>query len=52
LAFHYTPKHGSWLTIAEIELSILTRECLGRRIPTPDVLAAELAAYKRRRRLL
>jgi hypothetical protein len=49
LEFHYTPKHGSWLNIAEIELSILTRECLGRRIPTPDALAAELAAYERRR---
>jgi len=49
LEFHYTPKHGSWLNIAEIELSILTRECLGRRIPTPDALATELAAYERRR---
>lgn len=49
LEFHYTPKHGSWLNIAEIELSILTRECLGRRISTPARLAAELAAYERRR---
>jgi len=49
LEWHYTPKHGSWLNIAEIELSILTRECLGRRIPTPVALAAELAAYERRR---
>jgi hypothetical protein len=49
LEFHYTPKHGSWLNMAEIELSILTRECLGRRIPTPGALAAELAAYERRR---
>ena len=49
LEFHYTPKHGSWLNIAEIELSILTRECLGRRIPCPGALAAELAAYERRR---
>ena len=48
LEFHFTPKHGSWLNIAEIELSILTRECLGRRIPTPETLAAELAAYERR----
>ena len=47
LEFHYTPKHGSWLNIAEIELSILTRECLGRRIPTPEALAAELAVYER-----
>jgi DDE superfamily endonuclease len=49
LEFHYTPKHGSWLNMAEIELSVLTRECLGRRIPTPAALAAELAAYERRR---
>jgi len=49
LEFHFTPKHGSWLNIAEIELSILTRECLRRRIPTPETLAAELAAYERRR---
>lgn len=49
LEFHYTPKHGSWLNMAEIELSILTRECLGRRIPTPDILAWELAAYEGRR---
>jgi hypothetical protein len=49
LEFHYTPKHGSWLNIAEIELSILTRECLGRRIPTPEALATELAAYERHR---
>ena len=49
LEFHYTPTHGSWLNMAEIELSILTRECLGRRIPTPAALANELAAYERRR---
>ena len=49
LEFHYTPKHGSWLNMAEIELSILTRECLGRRIPTSTALACALAAYERRR---
>ena len=49
LEFHYTPKHGSWLNIAEIELSVLSRECLARRIPTADVLAAEVAIYQRRR---
>ena len=49
LEFHYTPKHGSWLNMAEIELSILTRECLGRRIPTSAALACDLAAYERRR---
>jgi hypothetical protein len=49
LEFHYTPKHGSWLNIAEIEWSIVSRECLARRIPTPDVLTAEIAAYQTRR---
>jgi len=49
LEFHYTPKHGSWLNMAEIELSILTRECLGRRIPSAEALAAALATYERRR---
>jgi hypothetical protein len=49
LEFHYTPKHGSWLNMAEIELSVLSRECLARRIPTVDSLAAEIAMYQRRR---
>jgi hypothetical protein len=49
LEFHYTPKHGSWLNIAEIEWSIVSRECLARRIPTPEVLATEIAAYQARR---
>lgn len=50
LQFHYTPKHGSWLNIAEIELSVLSRECLsGRRIPTAARLATEVAAYEKRR---
>ena len=38
LEFHYTPRHGSWLDMAEIELSILSRQCLGRRIPDQDTL--------------
>lgn len=50
LEWHYTPKHGSWLNIAEIELSVLSRECLaGRRIPTPEQLAGEVALYETRR---
>jgi DDE superfamily endonuclease len=49
LEFHYTPKHGSWLNMAEIELSVLSRECLRRRIPTADALAAEIALYEHRR---
>ncbi|WP_217712110.1 IS630 family transposase [Kitasatospora sp. NA04385] len=44
LEIHHTPKHGSWLNIAEIELSALTRQCLDRRIDDLDVLNTELAA--------
>ena len=43
--FHYTPKHGSWLNMAEIELSVLGRQCLDRRIPDVPTLAAEVAAW-------
>jgi hypothetical protein len=43
--FHYTPKHGSWLNMAEIELSILGRQCLHRRIPDATTLAREVAAW-------
>lgn len=43
--FHYTPKHGSWLNMAEIELSVLGRQCLNRRIPDPQLLATEVAAW-------
>ncbi len=46
LEIHYTPKHGSWLNIAEIELSALTRQCLTRRIDDLDVLNTELAAWQ------
>ena len=42
--FHFTPKHGSWMNIAEIELSALARGCLARRIPDRATLAAELRA--------
>lgn len=50
LEFHYTPTHGSWLNIAEIELSVVSRECLGaRRIPSVAALAADVAAYETRR---
>lgn len=45
LEIHHTPKHGSWLNIAEIELSCLTRQCLGRRIPELDALNTELTAW-------
>jgi hypothetical protein len=50
LEIHYTPKHGSWLNIAEIELSAMAAQCLGqRRIPQLMVLNAELAAWHARR---
>jgi hypothetical protein len=46
LEFHYTPVHGSWLNMAELEFSMLSRQCLGRRIPDRDTLAAEVAAWQ------
>ena len=46
LEIHHTPRHGSWLNIAEIELSALTRQCLDRRIDDIDVLNTELAAWQ------
>jgi hypothetical protein len=46
LEIHHTPKHGSWLNIAEIELSCLTRQCLDRRIGDLAILNAELAAWQ------
>jgi recombinational DNA repair ATPase RecF len=49
LEIHYTPKHGSWLNIAEIELSAMTSQCLGRRIGTLEKLKTELEAWQRER---
>jgi transposase len=49
LEIHYTPKHGSWLNVAEIELSVLGRQCLDRRILDKDTLSAEVAAWQDRR---
>ena len=43
------PKHGSWLNAAEIELSILTKQCLDRRIPNLDTLKAEVANWQTKR---
>lgn len=45
LEIHYTPRHGSWLNIAEIEFSVLSRQCLDRRIADPTTLAEEVAAW-------
>jgi hypothetical protein len=46
LEIHYTPRNGSWLNVAEIELSVLSRQCLNRRIGSPAELAGELATWQ------
>ena len=49
LEIHYTPKHGSWLDMAEIELNVLTKQCLDRRIPDQPTLIEEVAAWQQPR---
>lgn len=49
LEFHYTPKHGSWLNMAELELSVFARQCLDQRIPTAERLRECIASYEARR---
>lgn len=49
LEFHYTPKHASWLNMAEIELSVLQGQCLDRRIPDQATLVKEIAAWEKKR---
>lgn len=49
LEIHYTPAHGSWLNMAEIELSVLSRQCLGRRLGKKATLVKEVAAWQQRR---
>jgi hypothetical protein len=49
LEIHFTPKHGSWLNVAEIELKALTVQCMNRRIPTIDILRREVGAWERDR---
>jgi len=49
LEIHYTPKHGSWLNVAEIELSALNTQCLNRRIPNMGLMRQEVAAWERDR---
>lgn len=46
LEIHYTPKHGSWLNMAEIELSVLHRQCLNRRISEQSILITEVTAWE------
>jgi DDE superfamily endonuclease len=47
--WHYTPKHGSWLDLAESELGVLAAQCLGRRIPDKETLTDEIAAWEHER---
>jgi hypothetical protein len=49
LEIHHTPKHGSWLNIAEIELSALSKQCLDRHIPTEELLKCEIGAWEKER---
>ncbi len=49
LEFHFTPKHGSWLNMVEIEIGVMVRQCLDRRIPDKKTLIAEVARWERRR---
>ena len=49
LEFHYTPKHGSWLNMAEIEFSVLSRSCLKQRLPDDEALQGEVQALVRER---
>ena len=49
LEIHHTPKHGSWLNMAEIELSVLARQCLDRRLPDKTFLTREVAAWEQAR---
>jgi len=49
LEFHYTPKHASWLNMAEIEIGVLSRQCLNRRIDTVQTMAEEIAAWEVKR---
>jgi hypothetical protein len=49
LEIHYTPKHESWLNMAEIELSVLSRQCLDRRVPDFETLKGEACAWQERR---
>lgn len=51
VVFHYTPKHASWLNMAEIEIGILDRQCLDRRLPDRHTLTAEVNAWQARRNL-
>ena len=46
LELHYTPKHGSWLNMAETEIGIMNGQCLDRRIANPEIVQSEIAAWE------
>jgi hypothetical protein len=52
IEWHYTPKHGSWLNMAETEIRIMNGQCLDRRLDCPGKLAAEVAAWERKRNMV
>ena len=49
IEFHYTPKHGSWLNMAETEINVMNRQCLDRRLDSQNSVAEEVAAWERTR---
>ena len=49
--FHYTPKHGSWLNMAETEINIMNSQCLDRRLDSQSLIASEVAAWERKRNI-
>ncbi len=49
LEFHYTPKHSSWLNMAEVEISVLTEQCLDRRLGNQEAVAKEVGAWETER---
>jgi hypothetical protein len=49
LEFHYTPKHASWLNMVEIEIGVLRRQCLDRRIPDAETLRSEINVWQQQR---
>ena len=51
IEFHYTPKHGSWLNMAETEINIMNSQCLNRRLDSQSLIAAEVAAWDKKRHL-
>ena len=52
LEIHYTPKHGSWLNMAEIEFSVLNRQCLNRRIANIELLKEEISSWEEERNMI